>query len=53
MSVPGKKTPRTKTRARRTTNMKIEFTKDNIEICPKCNKEKLKHRACSYCGFYK
>ncbi|MCF7795537.1 50S ribosomal protein L32 [Patescibacteria group bacterium] len=53
MSVPAKKASRTQTRARRKTNMKIKFTKDNIENCPKCNKVKLQHRACSYCGYYK
>ena len=53
MSVPAKKASRTQTRARRKANMKITLTKDNIEICPKCSKEKLQHKACSYCGYYK
>lgn len=53
MSVPAKKASRTQTRARRKANMKVTLTKDNIETCPKCNKVKLQHRACSYCGFYK
>ena len=53
MSVPAKKASRTQTRARRKANMKVEITKNNIILCPKCNKEKLQHRACSYCGYYK
>ena len=25
----------------------------STQACPKCGKEKLPHRACSACGFYK
>lgn len=50
MSVP--KQRHTKTRRDRK-RKRFELEPVKTQICPKCGKQILPHRACSACGFYK
>jgi large subunit ribosomal protein L32 len=50
MAVPKKKMSRMRTRHRRSA-WKAE--KPAMSVCPRCNAQKLPHRACPNCGTYR
>lgn len=50
MSVPKQRHTKQRRDAKRD-RFAIEPVK--TQTCPKCGKEKLSHRACPHCGFYK
>lgn len=50
MSVP--KQHHTKTRRDRK-RVRFELKPVGTQVCPKCNKPCLPHRACASCGYYK
>lgn len=49
MGLPAKKTPKSKTRSRRS---HLALKKVHLLMCPKCKKAILPHHACSFCGTY-
>lgn len=51
MAVPKSKTSKSKSRSRRSANMKITLL--NLSKCPSCGSSKRAHRVCLKCGFYK
>lgn len=52
MAVPKNRISQSRSRRRRTANMKIKNVPNPIE-CPNCGDMKLSHRVCLKCGFYK
>lgn len=50
MPNPKRRHSNTMTRKRRTHD---SLKMGNGSLCPQCKKEKLPHRICPYCGFYK
>jgi large subunit ribosomal protein L32 len=50
MAVPKKKMSRMRTRHRRSA---WKATKPALSTCPRCNAQKLPHRACANCGYYR
>ena len=50
MAVPKQKTPRSRRGSRR--NFK-KLAKPAHGKCPKCHEDKLPHRVCPHCGYYK
>jgi len=51
MTVPTKKTSKSRTRRRRTINMRKK--KSAKSLCPQCKNPKIPHLTCSICGTYK
>ncbi|MCL5093901.1 MAG: 50S ribosomal protein L32 [Patescibacteria group bacterium] len=51
MAVPKKKTPKAKTKSRKSANTKLSLK--TLGICPKCKEPVLPHKACTVCGYYK
>jgi len=52
MGVPSKRRPKNKQRtSNNPANHPLAIKETNI--CPKCKKVKLQHRACKFCGTYK
>jgi len=51
MAVPKRKTPRSKTRARRASNWRLAVPPRSI--CPTCGAVKLPHVVCGNCGRYR
>ncbi len=51
MAVPKKKTSKSKTRSRRSTNMKLALP--SRSTCPRCGSTKVPHTVCNNCGWYK
>lgn len=50
MGLPSKKTPKSKTKSRRSHHA---LRKVRLQECPKCKKSILPHRACLFCGTYR
>ncbi len=50
MPNPKRRHSNTMTRKRRTHDA---LKAGNASICPQCQKEKMPHRICPHCGFYK
>lgn len=50
MGLPKRRHSRTR-RDKRRTHYKI--TLSNFSICPQCHEQKLPHRICPHCGYYK
>ncbi|HKX74387.1 MAG TPA: 50S ribosomal protein L32 [Acidimicrobiia bacterium] len=50
MAVPKKKMSRMRTRHRRSA---WKAAKPAMSVCPRCNAQKLPHRACPNCGTYR
>ncbi len=50
MAVPRHKLSKTKKRQRRSHDA---LTAKGLATCPRCNADKLPHRVCGNCGFYK
>ena len=51
MAVPKRKKSRAKRDSRRANHMKVDSP--DLSLCPQCRREKLPHRVCLHCGFYK
>jgi large subunit ribosomal protein L32 len=51
MAVPKRKTSRSKTHSRRSTNRRLAAPARSL--CPNCGTTKLPHVVCSTCGWYK
>lgn len=51
MAVPKRKTSSTRRDKRRASSYKLR--KATIGQCPQCHEEKLPHRVCRSCGYYK
>ena len=51
MAVPKRKTSKSRRDKRRASNIKM--TPVNVVECPQCHEQKLQHRVCKACGFYK
>lgn len=51
MAVPRRKKSKSRTRMRRTHNMRVR--KLGVVECPQCGEYKLPHRVCPNCGYYK
>ncbi|NNM55230.1 MAG: 50S ribosomal protein L32 [Spirochaetales bacterium] len=51
MAVPKFNTSKTRTRRRRSANMKM--TVPNLATCSNCGNQVLLHRVCPKCGFYR
>lgn len=45
-----RKTSKSKTRMRKSANMKLK--KVNAVECPQCHSKRLPHRVCKNCGYY-
>ena len=50
MALPKRKHSKSRRDKRRGGNSRLEVT--NLSICPQCNKRRLSHRVCPYCGYY-
>ena len=50
MSVPAKKRSKTRVRNGRAHHA---IDKKNLSVCTNCKAQKLSHRVCGECGFYK
>jgi len=50
MSVPKQRHTKARRDRKRT---RFELKPVSTQTCPKCGKDKLPHRVCSHCGFYK
>lgn len=50
MPTPKHKIQRYRRDARRASN---RLQAEAVSRCPRCNEEKLPHRVCSHCGYYK
>ena len=50
MSVPKQRHTKQRRDAKRS---RFAIKKVKTVTCPKCGKQKLQHKACAYCGFYK
>ena len=50
MAVPKRRTSKRKKRARRT---HYKATPPTLQPCPRCGNQKLPHRVCPSCGYYK
>lgn len=50
MAVPKKRTSKTRKRKRRT---HFKLSGPGLVSCPQCGEQKLSHRVCSHCGYYK
>ncbi len=46
-----RKTSKSKSRSRRSANMKLRQSL-NLVDCPNCHQKKLPHRICENCGYY-
>lgn len=51
MPVPKRRTPRSKTRARRAANWRLDPPAQSV--CPNCGAAKLPHVVCGNCGSYR
>ncbi len=51
MAVQQNKKSKSKSRSRRAMNNKLSVP--GLSKCPNCGSQKLPHRVCSNCGFYK
>jgi len=51
MAVPKRRTGRSVTRSRRSSNSKLSVAARSV--CPQCGATKLPHHVCSNCGYYK
>jgi large subunit ribosomal protein L32 len=51
MAVPKKRKSKSKTRSRKTANMKL--TIPGFQECPSCGDSKQSHRVCPTCGQYR
>ncbi len=51
MAVPKKRKSKSKTRSRKSANMKL--TLPGFQDCPKCGDVKQQHRVCPTCGEYR
>lgn len=50
MPVPKRKLTRSRTRSRKSANLRI--TAPAHSLCPNCNASRLPHTVCSNCGWY-
>ncbi|MFA5793730.1 MAG: 50S ribosomal protein L32 [Candidatus Brocadiia bacterium] len=50
MPNPKRKHSKSRKRMRRS---HLALTTPNLSICPRCHTDKLSHRACGNCGYYK
>jgi large subunit ribosomal protein L32 len=50
MALPKKKLSRAR-RGKRRAHMAL--VAKNRSVCPRCGRDKMPHRACGHCGFYK
>jgi ribosomal protein L32 len=50
MAVPRHKTSKMRQRTRRAHDALVNVS---LSTCPRCNQEKLPHRVCDNCGYYK
>lgn len=51
MALPKYKTSKSKTRSRRSANMKKKSL--NLSECPSCGNKVMPHRVCTKCGVYR
>jgi large subunit ribosomal protein L32 len=51
MAVPKRRTPRAKTRSRRSANWRLDAPARSV--CPNCGSTKLPHVVCGVCGWYR
>lgn len=51
MAVPKRRKSRARRDSRRAHLMNIDIP--NFSTCPQCRRDKLPHRVCLHCGFYK
>ncbi len=51
MAVPKRRQSKSKTRTRKSHNMKANVP--GVIECPQCGEYKLPHRVCQNCGYYK
>lgn len=51
MALPKRKHSRSRRDKRRSANSKMAIP--SFSVCPQCKKQKLPHRICPHCGYYK